>query len=90
MFVPIVSWPSAPVTKSLVLHSIDALETPHLNVTSTLSADTDAVLQWSTYDDIDHELTHSRRESVLSSSYTFRKVRQTYPSILAIHKLFRV
>ncbi|KIL70673.1 hypothetical protein M378DRAFT_155610 [Amanita muscaria Koide BX008] len=31
------------------------------------------LLQWSTYDEIDHELTHIYRDQCLSSSYTIRK-----------------
>jgi len=40
----------------------------------------DCLIQWSTYDEIDHELTNTRRESVLASSYTFRKaiIRKNY------------
>jgi hypothetical protein len=31
------------------------------------------LIQWSSYDLIDHGLTHSQRQNVLSSSYIFRK-----------------
>ncbi|KAF7339919.1 Tubulin-tyrosine ligase [Mycena venus] len=70
MFNAFVSWPTAPVTKSLVLKALEALNpTPAI----VASPEGDHNLLWSTYDDIDHELVHSHRESVLSSSYTFRK-----------------
>ncbi|KAJ6627243.1 tubulin-tyrosine ligase [Mycena sp. CBHHK59/15] len=68
----VVSWPTAPVTKSLVLNALDALQSPP-SILSTVPAGESNLLQWSTYDDIDHELAHQRRDSVLSSSYTFRK-----------------
>ncbi|KAF8213396.1 tubulin-tyrosine ligase [Mycena galopus ATCC 62051] len=70
MYSAFVSWPAAPVTESFVLRSLEALKpTP----TIVGSPEGDLNLLWSTYDDIDHELVHSRRETVLSSSYTFRK-----------------
>lgn len=72
----IVSWPSTPLTSALVINSLKCLRTP---VTITSSAQGAAstgdhhLIQWSTYDEIDHELTHLHRQKVLSSSYTFRK-----------------
>lgn len=71
----VVSWPSAPLTESLVLKSLQALHTPLTILTSTpesLSSST-ILIQWSSYDSIDHELTHLHHQRVLSSSYTFRK-----------------
>lgn len=68
-----VSWPSAPLTKSLVLKSLNALERPPLTVTSSLPESFSTLLQWSTYDSIDHEFTHSDTITVLSSSYIIRK-----------------
>ncbi|KAJ6604331.1 tubulin-tyrosine ligase [Mycena vulgaris] len=70
MFGAVVSWPTAPVTKSLVLNALQSLDSPPAIVPSPTG---DRNLIWSTYDDIDHELVHSHRETVLSSSYTFRK-----------------
>ncbi|KAJ6509221.1 tubulin-tyrosine ligase [Mycena vitilis] len=70
MFNAVVSWPTAPVTKSLVLNALRSLNPPPPIVSSP---DGDSNLLWSTYDDIDHQLVHSHRKTVLSSSYTFRK-----------------
>ena len=75
-----VDWPSAPLTKSLVERALRSL--PHhyqINIESLLPEDlasnhpTGKLIQWATYDSIDHELTIQAREIVLSSSYTFRK-----------------
>lgn len=73
-----VSWPGAPLTESLVKRALQNLKY-QANILPT-SADiqvhfssTSQLLQWSTYDLIDHELTSLRRDDVLSSSYTFRK-----------------
>jgi hypothetical protein len=72
MFNAVVSWPqTAPVTKSLVLGALKTLNPPPAVIESPEGA---LNLLWSTYDDINHELVHSHRETVLSSSYTFRKV----------------
>ncbi|KAJ7169568.1 tubulin-tyrosine ligase [Mycena filopes] len=70
-FNAVVSWPSAPVSESLVLNALQALEPAPAIVAAP---EGEHVLLWSTYDDIDHELVHSRKENVLSSSYTFRKI----------------
>jgi tubulin--tyrosine ligase len=70
----VVSWPSAPLTYSLVTKALQVLDTP-----LTLASSVPPVLgnsylvQWSSYDQIDHNLTHSYRQNVLSSSYIFRK-----------------
>nr|GAT49776.1 predicted protein [Mycena chlorophos] len=66
MYAACVSWPSAPVTKSLVLNAIGA------DAASDSPSD-GPTLFWSTYDEIPHELVHSRRQTTLASSYTFRK-----------------
>ncbi|KAF7306678.1 hypothetical protein MIND_00459500 [Mycena indigotica] len=71
MYSAIVHWPSAPVTKSLVLKSLSSL-TPPIPIVDSPDQE-QATLFWSTYDEIDHELVHSRRTTVLSSCYTFRK-----------------
>jgi tubulin--tyrosine ligase len=68
-----VSWPSAPLTKRLVLDAIKLL-TENLEVIDALGDNQyDRLIQWSSYDEIDHELTNLRRQSILASSYTFRK-----------------
>lgn len=68
-----VSWPSAPLTESLVRRALGSLG-PAPTVASSLSECSERPLvQWSTYDAIDHELTHANPHSVLSSSYTIRK-----------------
>ncbi|KAJ7785987.1 tubulin-tyrosine ligase [Mycena metata] len=69
-FNAVVSWPSAPVSKSLVLNALQTLHTPPSIVAAP---EGERNLIWSTYDDIDHELVHSRKGTILSSSYTFRK-----------------
>ncbi|KAJ3516777.1 hypothetical protein NLJ89_g899 [Agrocybe chaxingu] len=63
----LVSWPTAPLTDSLVRAAIKTHRAPRV---------------WSTYDDIDHERTHFDRATVLASSYTFRKalIRKHYLS----------
>ncbi|KAJ7630636.1 tubulin-tyrosine ligase [Roridomyces roridus] len=71
MFTAICSWPSAPFQHSLVAAALDSLDPPPSVVESPVPGS--PTLFWSTYDDIDHELVHSQRDSVLSSSYTFRK-----------------
>lgn len=68
-----VSWPEAPLTESLVCKSLRDLESPSLTVTSALPKSYSALFQWSTYDAIQHELTHSDPANVLSSSYIIRK-----------------
>ena len=75
-----VDWPSAPLTKSLVERALRSLPHHHqINIESLLPEDlesnrpTGKLIQWATYDSIDHELTIQARETVLSSSYTFRK-----------------
>jgi len=73
-----VDWPSAPLTKSLVERALRSLPHP-TKVDYVLSKDFASgpparrLIQWATYDSIDHELTAQARDTVLSSSYTFRK-----------------
>ncbi|KAF9651393.1 tubulin-tyrosine ligase [Thelephora ganbajun] len=73
-----VDWPSAPLTKSLVERAIKSLPHP-IEIEDALPKDfianppTKRLVQWATYDSIDHELTAQARDTVLSSSYTFRK-----------------
>ncbi|KAF9569721.1 tubulin-tyrosine ligase [Agrocybe pediades] len=77
------SWPSAPLTDRLVRN---ALEKSSLSITlidsEQLKTSPEPLLQWCTYDDIDHELLHFKRNTVLASSYTFRKaiIRKHYLS----------
>jgi len=73
-----VDWPSAPLTKSLVERALKSL--PHtIKFEYTLPKDfnsnlqTGKLVQWSSYDSIDHELTARGPHTVTSSSYTFRK-----------------
>ncbi|KIM48050.1 hypothetical protein M413DRAFT_439754 [Hebeloma cylindrosporum] len=69
-----VSWPSAPLTNSLVHKALTSISTPSpLIFKERVERADDPLLQWCTYDDMDHELAHEQRNSVLSSSYTFRK-----------------
>lgn len=74
-FTAIVSWPSAPLTASLVQKSLSSLDPLPAIVQHLPSSTKNGVLQWATYDEIDHELTnsHDHHTDVLSSSYTFRK-----------------
>ncbi|KAK7064488.1 tubulin-tyrosine ligase [Favolaschia claudopus] len=69
MFNAFVSWPTAPVTRSLVMKALEPMS-PEIVASPSSHSD---LLMWSTYDDIDHELLHSQRDIVLASSYTFRK-----------------
>lgn len=59
-------WPDAPLTESLVKKAIAAF---------SFTAKEGSVLNWSSYDEIDHETLNipAHRTTVLSSSYTFRK-----------------
>ncbi|KAG1881837.1 tubulin-tyrosine ligase family-domain-containing protein [Suillus tomentosus] len=67
-----VSWPSAPLTESLVKRALSNL--PVSIITSLPGThERSKLLQWSTYDAIDHDLTHRNPDNVLSSSYTIRK-----------------
>ncbi|EGO03213.1 hypothetical protein SERLA73DRAFT_101340 [Serpula lacrymans var. lacrymans S7.3] len=67
-----VSWPLAPLTLSLVCTSL-AEQDISSEIVSSLPKSFFKLIQWSTYDSIDHELTKSRPFDVLSSSYTIRK-----------------
>lgn len=73
-----VDWPCAPLTKSLVERALQSLSHPvkieHVlpkDITSNSPAE--KFIQWASYDSINHELTALARNTVLSSSYTFRK-----------------
>lgn len=73
-----VDWPGAPLTKYLVERALQSLshvvKIEHAlpkDVTSNSPAK--KLIQWASYDSINHELTALARHTVLSSSYTFRK-----------------
>lgn len=79
----LVSWPSAPLTDALVRRALAAVSLPVTFISQDqLNPAPAPLLQWSTYDHIDHELVHFKRDSVLSSSYIFRKalIRKHYLS----------
>ena len=73
-----VDWPSTPLTKSLVERALQSLPLP-IKVEHVLSKDftsnppAKTLIQWASYNSIDHELTAQARDTILSSSYTFRK-----------------
>ena len=72
----LVKWPSAPLTESLVRKALLAL--PDINSASIYSIQPQSfsqLIQWSSYDEIDHALTHSAHHDVRvrSSSYVIRK-----------------
>jgi tubulin--tyrosine ligase len=78
-----VSWAAAPLTESLVRKSL--LSYPNIDsgsICSTLPSSYKKLIQWSTYDEIDHALTHSDHQDVLSSSFVIRKalIRKHYLS----------
>ena len=70
-----VVWPSAPLTKSLVLNALNSLSIPPsiLQTPPKIIDSATKLLQWSAYDEIDHELTYRHPDQCLSSSYTIRK-----------------
>ncbi|KAL0580313.1 putative tubulin--tyrosine ligase pby1 [Marasmius crinis-equi] len=72
MSVAKVIWPSAPLTDSLIRNALSQV-LPDVQITDSNPASNSRHVQWSSYDEIDHELVNLQRESVLSSSYTFRK-----------------
>lgn len=78
-----VSWPGAPLKNSLVLRALEKSSVDFQLISQEeRSATNNPLLQWCTYDDMDHELAHIRRDDLLSSSYTFRKalIRKHYLS----------
>ncbi|KAF5375006.1 hypothetical protein D9758_000128 [Tetrapyrgos nigripes] len=72
LFTAFASWPSAPLTHSLVLKTLSSFNCRVFSSLQDVPPDC-PLLQWSTYDEIDHEITNTRHQSTLSSSYTFRK-----------------
>ena len=78
-----VSWPAAPLTDSLVRGALKKSTIPISYISNSNAQIKDyPLLQWSTYDEIDHERVHLNHENVLSSSYIFRKalIRKHYLS----------
>ncbi|EAU92873.1 tubulin-tyrosine ligase [Coprinopsis cinerea okayama7 len=68
-FSAVVVWPNAPLTDSLVKKALSQFHPKYLQ----FPEDDDAIVQWSSYDVIDHELLLTRPSHVLASSYIFRK-----------------
>lgn len=66
-----VSFPNAPLTEKLIRNALAKI--PSVDVVGEIPKTFNRLLQFCTYDRMDHELTHSKPESVLSSSYIFRK-----------------
>jgi tubulin---tyrosine ligase len=77
-----VSFPGAPLTESLIKNALKKLDNS-ITIINTPSPVAKSLLQYSSYDSLDHELTHSRPEAVLASSYTIRK------SLIRKHYLHR-
>ena len=83
-FTAFVAWPSAPLTDRLVRSALASLSRPPVVVDEPGTGD---LLQWSTYDLLNHDLTYSAASSaqspkVLASSYVIRKalIRKHYLS----------
>ncbi|KAI3622031.1 tubulin-tyrosine ligase [Moniliophthora roreri] len=72
-FVAQVIWPNAPLTKSLVHNALLHIKPSFQIAPSAPSSTPQKTLLWSSYDEIDHELANTRRDIIMSSSYTFRK-----------------
>ncbi|KAL5534260.1 hypothetical protein ACEPAG_722 [Sanghuangporus baumii] len=72
-----VNWAGAPLTETLVLRAIDTLSTGWHLITADSASDHHCsekpLLQWATYDSINHETTLSKPSSALASSYIIRK-----------------
>ena len=73
--VAFVSWPSAPFTESLVRNALLSLAiVDNASIHSSLAQSPNSkLIQWSSYDELDHSLVHSDHPNVLSSSYVIRK-----------------
>jgi tubulin--tyrosine ligase len=73
--VAFVSWPSAPLTESLVRNALLSLAVvDSASIRSSLVRSSNSkLIQWSSYDELDHGLIHSVHPNVLSSSYVIRK-----------------
>ena len=74
-----VSWPSAPFTERLVRNALGSIELPVKVVTALPQSEEERgstnIVQWASYDEIDHELTLFTPWStkVLTCAYTIRK-----------------
>lgn len=68
-----IAWPSAPLTSSLVHTSVADLGLSTSILSAIPSPPPSNLIQWASYDCIDHALTASHPNHVLSSSYTIRK-----------------
>lgn len=72
-FTAFVSWPSAPLTDSLVRRSLSRLN-PQPRIVAVLPDVLEGPLvQFAEYDVMDHELTRAQPERVTQSAYTIRK-----------------
>lgn len=67
-----VAWPGAPLTSSLIYTSIASLGLSS-SILSVVPSPPSILIQWASYDCINHALTASEPNHVLSSSYTIRK-----------------
>lgn len=68
-FSAFVHWPDAPLTDRLVRDALKDLNATYVDAPTSSGK----LLQWSTYDSLDHERGLLDPKNVLSSSYTFRK-----------------
>lgn len=68
-FSAFVHWPDAPLTDSLVRNALKGLDAEYVDAPTSSGP----LLQWATYDSLDHERSLTDSKHVLSSSYTFRK-----------------
>lgn len=68
-----VAWPGAPLTDFLVHTSLAALGLSTSILSTLPPPPPSSLIQWASYDCIDHALTASQPNCVLSSSYTIRK-----------------
>jgi tubulin---tyrosine ligase len=74
-FTAYVNWPSAPLTDRLVRNALDNLEPkPELVTSLPGPGNVKQLLQWSTYDVLDHDITLFPKTSrILTCAYTIRK-----------------
>ncbi|KAI6153449.1 tubulin-tyrosine ligase family-domain-containing protein [Pisolithus tinctorius] len=71
--VALVSWPAAPRTDSLVRTALTNIGQVELLQSLPIAPLPPKLLQWAAYDSIDHSLTATEPNRVLSSAYTIRK-----------------
>lgn len=69
----LVSWPAAPLTDSLVRRALTDIGQVEISPSLPTLPLSSKLLQWAAYDTIDHSLTATEPDRVLSSSYTIRK-----------------